>query len=149
DAPFGLDDPVVEISIWQDGIIPEKKEEKKEEKKDDAKKDEQKDKKKDEIKPPPVKRPSLKGEPNVRLKFGKKEKDLVYVRRIIGPISNRVAVSEAVLAVANRPLLDYLDPTLKSFDVLLAAKLAVRRGSVTTEVTKEKDDIKELLWKLT
>lgn len=82
EAGWGLDTPVAEIAIYQNGIAPEAKDEPK---KDDAKKD---DKKKDEPKKDDAKPlPGLKKDhkPEVVLAIGKfdkeRDKDIVHIRR--------------------------------------------------------------------
>src|SRR5262249_36013509 len=147
-----LEHPVAEIAIWQDGIVPEKKEEKKDEKKEEPKKDDKKDAKKDdekskdekkepkEEKKEPAKRPTLKGEPGVRLKFGKKDKDVVYVRRQLGTFSAVVAVPDTLLPTVTKKYVDYLDLTLPSFVPMQALKLSFNRGPVKFELEKDKGD---------
>jgi hypothetical protein len=144
DKAYALDQPVVEIAIWQDGIVPEKKEpEKKDDKKDEKKKDEKKDEKKE-----PAKKPTLKGEPSVRLKFGKKEKDIVYVRRQLGIFSAIVSVPDLLLPVVTKKYVDYLDLTLPSFVPIQAVKLSFNRGPVKYELEKEKSDATGASWKI-
>ncbi|MFL5340006.1 MAG: DUF4340 domain-containing protein [Gemmataceae bacterium] len=132
DAAYGLEEPVVEIAIWQDGILPEPK--KDEEKKDDAKKDE------------PAKKPMLKGKATIKFAFGKKEKDLVYVRRFTSPLSTLVAVPESVLAVAARPRVEYLDLTLPSFDLSKVTKLTFNRGPEKFELDRDAGNTND--WKI-
>ena len=139
--------------------MPEKKEEKKDEKKEEPKKDEKKDAKKDEKskdekkeakeeKKAPAKRPTLKGEPGVRLKFGKKDKDIVYVRRQLGTFSAVVAVPDTLLPIVTRKYVDYLDLTLPSFVPMQAVKLSFNRGPVKYELEKDKGDATGNTWKI-
>ena len=65
---------------------------------------------------PKARRPSLKGEPTLRIAFGKEDKDIVYVRRTVGILSNILALPVSALTVAKRPLTDYLELTLPSFE---------------------------------
>ncbi|HEV3145173.1 MAG TPA: DUF4340 domain-containing protein [Gemmataceae bacterium] len=140
DKTYALDQPAAEIAIWQDGIVPEKKEpEKKDEKKDEKKKDEKKE---------PAKKPTLKGEPNVRLKFGKKEKDIVYVRRQLGIYSAIVTVPDSLLPVVSKKYVDYLDLKLPSFVPMQAVNLSFNRGPVKYEVEKDKTDTTGATWKI-
>jgi hypothetical protein len=134
DKSFGLDPPAVEISLWQEGII------------------------KDEMKdlgffasiymPALVRRPSLKGEANLRLKFGKKDKDIGYVRRQVGIVSNLLSMPDATLTIAARPFADYLDPTLPSFPYSNAVKITFNRGAVKYEIEKDRGDPSSAVWKI-
>ena len=142
DAAYGLDAPSVEVSLWQNGVLAEKKEEKKE----DDKKDEISPKK--EEKPAAVKRPSLTGEPTVKLKFGKREKDLVYLRRQVGTFSTLLAVPEGLAVAASKPQVEYLDLLVPSFDKTQVVKLALQRGPDKYEAEKEKGDPMAKTWKL-
>jgi len=160
DKALGLDPPAVVIDIWSDGIIKDvKKDEKKPEEKkpdekkaDDAKKPEEKkpgenkaDNKKDgakateEKKPAPIKRPTLKGEPTLRLAFGKIDKDIVYVRRTVGVVSNLLALPSSMLATASQPPTHYLDVVLPSFDRTKLTKFSFNRGDVRYEIERSGD----------
>lgn len=136
DKALGLDPPAVEVAVWQGGITG------------------------NEasnarlgyfarlIESAKIKRPTLKAEPSLRLKLGKKEKDFVYARRQTGALSSLVTLPEAVLTTASRPLTDYLDPTLPSFSYANAIKLSFNRGAVKYEVEKEKGDPNSGVWKI-
>jgi hypothetical protein len=158
DAELGLDKPTATVSLWLEGI---KKEEKKEEKIDETKnektkepeKSKESDKnkdKKEEPKKTAQAEPALKDEkPTVRLVFGKKEKDVVYVRREEGKEVARLAVPATLVDKAAEGRLAYLERKLPS----LAAnpeitKIAVSQGGNTYEIQKNKDD-KTNTWKLT
>jgi hypothetical protein len=154
DAELGLDKPAVVVSLWADGI---KKEEKKDEKKDDsateAKKDDKKDgkakeAKKEEKKDPNVE-PKLKEEkPTVRLTFGKREKDLVYVRREAGTETMRLAVAANLLDKVSEGKLAYLDRKLPAFGSINdVVKLNLTHGSQSREIEKGKDDKGGENWK--
>jgi hypothetical protein len=122
DKALGLDPPAVQIDLWVGGIIqPEKTEEPKP---GEPKKEE------------PIKRPSLRGEPTLRLSIGKKDKDIVYVRRATGIVSMVVALPESVLPMATRPLTAYLDLVLPSFDRNAVTKIGFNRGAVKYEIDK-------------
>jgi Domain of unknown function (DUF4340) len=168
DAALGFDRPSAELSLYVGGIIPEeKKEEKKDEAKDkDAKKDESKDKaakedeakdkegKKDELKdkakteepkkePAAPAKPKMK-EPTARLIFGKRDKDLLFVRRIVKDKDGKetksdFAVSETLWAKVTRGRLDYLDSVLPSFVTAAATKLDFFRGNEQFTVEKNAD----------
>ena len=140
DKVRGLDPPAVEIALWRDGVI---KEEKKEEKKEDKPAQP-----KEEKKPEPVKRPSLKGEASLRLKFGSKEKGNVFVRRQVGVGSDLLTLQEAVSATATRPLVDYLDLTLPSFNPANVTKITFNRGPVKYEIEKDRGDPNSGVWKI-
>jgi hypothetical protein len=135
DADKGFDKPQAELTFWQDALAEDKKPEPPKDEKKDDKKDEKKEEKKDAG---PTK-PTLKGEPKVKLVFGKKDKDLVYVRRIVGKDQIDLAVPEVVLTQALRPELDYVDPTLPSFVFDAATKLRFNRGATVIELEREKD----------
>jgi hypothetical protein len=154
DADLGFDKPSSVVSVWQEGI---KKEEKKEEKKDDKAEDKSKDEKKAEAKGAKDNKsdtakkdakkdanaePSLKDEkPTVKLTFGKKDKDLVYVKREAGSDVTRVAVSASLLDKAAGGKLAFLDRHIPSFtsskDI---TKIVVVRGNETYEVDRGKED---------
>lgn len=137
DAAYGLDDPAVELAIWQDGIVPEKKDDPPA---DPMKKDEPK-------KPTPIKKPELKGLATVKLRFGKKEKDLVYVRRIVGPVSTLVAIADSTLPIVAKGQVDYLDLLLPSFDRTKVTKVAFNRGPEKFELEKEGGNPASFTWK--
>ncbi len=136
DKALGLDPPAVEVSLWQDGILKDNK---------------QKEKAGfftwifESMK---IKNPSLKGEPTLRLKLGKKEKNFVYAHRQFGITSSLVTLPETVLSSASRPATDYLDLTLPSFNLATAVKLTFRRGPVKYEIEKEKGDPSAKDWKI-
>lgn len=145
DAELGLEKPTAEIALWVEGI---KKDEKKEEKADDKKdaKDEKKEEKKDASA-----RPQLKSDkPKVRLVFGRKEGDLVYVRREEGDDRLRVAVPASLLEKVTAGPLAYLDRTLPTFPTDAdVTKLVLVRDGQTYELSREKKDDKgPAVWKV-
>jgi hypothetical protein len=174
DAELGLDKPATVVSLWVDGIKKEEKkdekaeekpkDEKKEEKAKDEKKEEKpKDDKKDakakddkgkETKPAEKKEenpePKLNDEkPTIKLAFGKKDKDIVYVRRETGGETMRLAVPISMLEKASEPKLAYLERRLPSFGTTdEIAKLTLTRGSETLGIDRVKDD-KTTTWKIT
>ncbi|HTK77574.1 MAG TPA: DUF4340 domain-containing protein [Gemmataceae bacterium] len=166
DAALGLDKPAATVSIWVNGIVPEeKKEEKKDEKKDEAKdkaKDESKDKAKDkdkdkskdaanpeEKKEPTIKKPKMQAEPTVKLLFGKRDKDLLYVRRIAGTTKADMAVPDSLLAKVTRGRIDYVDPTLPSFTRDQTEKLTFNRGAETFVIERTvKEGAKGPTWEV-
>src|SRR5205823_15065844 len=96
--------------------------------------------------PAEIKRPSLRGEPTQRLTFGKKDKDIVYVRRAMGIASNVVALPESTLTLATRPLTTYLDLMLPSFERDKVTKLNFNRGAVKYELAKPNGNPAEEAW---
>lgn len=131
DSAFGLDAPAVVIRVWSGGIAsPESKSEAKPE--DSS----------------AIKRPTLKGDPALTLQFGKKDKDIVYVRRTAGILSILVALPESTLATVTRPLADYLDTTLPSFDGKQVVKLSFNRGETRYEVERPNQDPSASTWNL-
>jgi hypothetical protein len=169
DAEKGFDKPSAVVTLWVNGIAEEpKKEEKKDEKKSgeeqqpppakkddakdkapkpeekkDAKPDTKKDEKKEEPKPPA--KPKLK-DATVKLIFGKRDKDLLYVRREQGGTKADFAVPESLMAKLNRGRLDYLDPTLPSFTLEKASKLSFTRGGEAWVVEKVKKENGPEMW---
>lgn len=121
DPKYGLHDPDVQISLWQDGIEVEAK--------DDAKAGAKKE--------AALKRPRLKGDPTIRLNFGKKDKDIVYVRRFSGPASVVLAVPDSLLAAVSRSANDYVELQMPSFDSLRATKLVFPRDKVKYEIERD------------
>ena len=100
-----------------------------------AKKDEKKEEKKAAAKP------TLKA-PTIKLFFGKRDKDLLYVRREMDGKKADFAVPESLLPKLTRGRLDYLDPTLPSFTLEQATKLTFTHGGETwaiEKVTKDKE----------
>ncbi|HZT36107.1 MAG TPA: DUF4340 domain-containing protein, partial [Nitrososphaera sp.] len=134
------------------------KDDKKDEKKDDKtkadKKDEKKDDKKD-AKADAAKKeekkdtePALKDDkPTVRLVFGKKDKDVVYVRREVGNETTRLAVPATLLDKVSEGKLAYLERKLPSFTTALVTRVLLQRGNDVYEIEKPKDD-KALTWKV-
>ena len=133
DAAYGLEEPAVELAIWQNGIVPEKKDE---------------TKKEGEKKNEPEKKPELQGKATLKLLFGKREKDLVYVRRIAPPLSTLVAAPESLFAIVSRPRADYLDLTLPSFDFTKVSKVAFNRDAEKIELEKIGDKPESAEWKI-
>ncbi len=131
DQAFGLVQPTVVIRIWSGGIAPADTQ-------SDAKPENQS----------AIKRPNLKGEPTLQLAFGKKDKDIVYVRRTAGPLSILVALPESILPTVSRPLSDYLDTTLPSFDSKQVTKVIFNRGETKYEVEKPNQDPAASTWNL-
>ncbi len=163
DVEKGFDHPSAVVTLWVNGIVeepkPEEKKDKKpgeEQQKPPEKKDEPKDKaaKKDlgaltqprspQEKKEPA-RPKLK-EPAVKLIFGKRDKDLLYVRREMGGTKGDFAVPESLLPKLTRGRLDYLDTTLPSFTTDQVTKLTFTHGTETWVVEKETKDKTAPTW---
>src|SRR5262249_8055419 len=86
-------------------------------------------------------KPKMK-EPTARLIFGKVDKDLLYVRRVVNGANTDLAVAESLLGVVRRGRLDYLDTILPSFVVEQAVKLTILAGPEPTMAEKQKKDYK-------
>jgi Domain of unknown function (DUF4340) len=139
DAELGLDKPAAVISLWSEGLKkPEKKEEAKDEKKDAPKKDEK-----------PVAEPELKDQrPTVKLVFGKKDKDVVYVRRETAGDTTRLGVPANLLEKVTEGKLAYLSHKLPSFaSELDVTRLTLTRGNQTVELERAKDAKGVSTWK--
>src|SRR5262249_48880840 len=83
--------------------------------------------------------PKLK-EPTAKLVFGKRDKDLLYVRREMGSVKSDFAVPESLLPLLTRGRLDYLDQSTPSFTPSQVTKMTLMRGSETWVVEKETKD---------
>lgn len=158
DAALGFDRPSAELSIYVGGILPEeKKDDKKAEAKDKGEKksngkdaeptsDAAKDKAKtDEPKKEPAgpAKPKMK-EPTVRLIFGKRDKDLLFVRRITKDKDGKetksdFAVSESLWAKVTRGRLEYLDTVLPSFITSAVQKLDIFRPGEQFTIERQGD----------
>jgi hypothetical protein len=170
DADKGFDKPSAVVTLWVNGIVPEPKpEDEKEaakkggeeqqpppdkaspkdksplvEKKDlkveptkDMKSEPKKDEKKEKKKEPAP--PKLK-EPTAKLIFGKRDKDLLYVRREMGGTKADFAVPESLLPMLTRGRLDYLDLNIPSFTPGQVTKLTLTRAGETWVVERETKD---------
>jgi hypothetical protein len=141
---LGFDKPTAVVSLWVDGLKKEeaKKEEEKQSK--DAKSESKKTEKKET-------EPHLKdAKPTVKLTFGKKDNNAVYVRRESGNDKAIVAVPATLLSKVDQGRLAYLDRTLPSFSENAdVAGLLLERGGQTFDIEKEKKDDKTPgVWKL-
>lgn len=157
DANLGIDPKsrAGEVRLWYEGIVPQKKEEPKKDevKKDDAKKD---DVKKDESKkdgakkeepkkeaPTLIAKPNLKGEPSVRIAFGKDAGTGIYVRRTDGSGKLDAVVPQGLFTeVVKRSYLDYIEPSLRPFAAAEVAKINFNRGADAYELVKDGNDWK-------
>jgi hypothetical protein len=143
EADMGFDKPEAVVSLWVAGVEPEQKKEESTSEGDKKEGDKEKEKK---DKPDPDAEPKLKdAKPTVKLTFGKKDRDLVYVRRETAAGDTAVVeVPEALLSVAVQGRLAYRDKALPSFsESLEASELILDRDGKTFEVRKQKD-----VWKL-
>lgn len=132
DVDKGFDKPSAIVTIWVNGIIEEPK--KDDSKGKDGKPEDKKDDKKDEKKP--MTRPKLK-DFTAKLIFGKRDKDLLYVRREMGGVKTDLAVSESLWPKLMRGRLDYLDAVLPSFVIDQATKLSFNRGGENWVIEKQ------------
>src|SRR5439155_20875525 len=114
----------------------EAKDESKDKAKDKAEpKDAKPEEKKEEKKEPTIAKPKMK-EPTVKLIFGKRDKDLLYVRRLVGGTKTDLAVPDSLLTKVTRGRIDYVDSTLPSFVNNQAEKLTLNRGADTFVLEK-------------
>lgn len=134
---LGFDKPEAVVSLWADGI-----------KKDEDKKDEKKEEKKDADAKPSLKEPS---KPTVKLIFGKRTSDAVYVRREAEGDTTLLAVPTSILDKVNQKPVAYLDKTLPSFsEHAEITQLVLDRGGEVYDIKNEqKEDKGKPIWKLT
>ncbi len=126
---LGFDKPTAVVSVWIEGL-------KKDEKKDEA---EKKDEKKDAAEAPQLK----SDKPTIKLSFGKKEKDFVYVEREMDGDKSIVTVGDSLLTKVSHGQLAYLERILPSFsESAEIQKLAIRRGNDAFVLEKTKRDDK-------
>lgn len=128
EGELGFDKPQAVVSVWVDGL---QKEEKKEERPAD---------KKDEKKPAEAE-PKLKDpKPTVKLIFGRKEGNVVYVRRETASDKAVLAVPDSLLAKVDQGPWAYIDRTLPSFpETADVTGLTVERAGETFEADKTTD----------
>ncbi|HEV8062385.1 MAG TPA: DUF4340 domain-containing protein [Gemmataceae bacterium] len=159
DVDLGFDKPTAVVSLWTDGVKKEEKpaDEAKEgdaSKKDEAKKDSEKpDEKKDaakDAKKPASQQPALKDpKPTIKLTFGKRDKDLVFVKREEGADVARMAVPGSVLDRVSEGKLAYFDHRLPIQTYPNdAIKVVLSRDGTTYEMTRTHADKEMTPWKL-
>jgi hypothetical protein len=149
EAALGFDRPSAELTLYVGGVMPEvKKEETKEPVKDEKKaapladaKDKPAEPKANQ--PAGPARPKMK-EPAARLLFGRRDKDLLYVRRIAKDKDGKeakadFAVSETIWPKVTAGRIEYIDPTLPSFVPSNVTKLAFSRAGDQYVVEKQPD----------
>jgi hypothetical protein len=149
DAELGFDKPTAVVSMWIDGL---KKDDKPA---DEAKKDEPKEgDKKDDTKKADAKKadkmPELKDpKPTVKLIFGKRDKDLVFVKREEGSTVSKLAVSASILDKVSEGKLAYFDRRLpvKPF-TSDAVKVVLTRDGAAYEMARTRSDKEMTPWKL-
>jgi Domain of unknown function (DUF4340) len=147
ETELGFDKPSAVVSLWVDGL---KKEEEKNESKD-AKTNDKKEKEKEDAKKDAGAEPKLRdAKPTVKLTFGKKDGNVVYLRREAGSDKALVAVPATLLGKVDQGRLAFLDRTLPSFSENAdVAGLVLERGGQTYDIEKEKKDDKSAgVWKL-
>jgi Domain of unknown function (DUF4340) len=158
DAELGFDKPTAVISLWTDGVKKEetpgedakKEDEKDGSKKGEAKKDgDKKDAAKDDKKPA-SQMPQLKDpKPTVKLTFGKRDKDLVFVKREIGSEVARMAVPGTVLDRASEGKLAYFDKRFPATSFGAdAIKVVLTRDGTIFEMSRAAEDKEKAPWKL-
>ncbi|CAN5396112.1 hypothetical protein BH10PLA2_BH10PLA2_03020 [soil metagenome] len=134
DADLGFDKPTAVVSLWTDGV-----------KKDEKPADDAKDPKK-----PASQVPELKdAKPTIKLTFGKRDKDLFFVKREEGGIVSRMAVPGPILDKASEGKLAYFDRRLpvKPYPSD-AIKVVLTRDGTTYEMTRTRADKEMTPWKL-
>jgi hypothetical protein len=159
DAELGLEKPAATVAFWIDSQKeaekkePEKKEEDKKNGKEKDKKDDKKEPKKEEKKEAAPTKPS--DPPAVRLAFGNKDKENVYVLRELRELDKdkkekldrvRAAVPEALLTKVTQEKVAYLDRRLPDFPRDKVNRVVIVRDGQTTELEKEEKDGKTA-WK--
>ena len=78
-------------------------------------------------------------DPTAKLIFGKTDKDLLYVRRVVNGVSTDLAVAESMLGVVRRGRLDYLNTELPSFTIDKATKFTITVGAEPYRRRKAKE----------
>lgn len=117
DAQLGVDKPAVEVRLWQDGIAASEKA--------DA-----------------AGQYTLRATPSARVQFGNPDVgDLVFARRYRGLTKVDAAVAKAVMQLAGRKRLEYVDAYLPSFDPAKVEAATLPHGGETFVVQRvEKDE---------
>jgi len=168
EADLGLDKPVAQLDIFEEGIDktpkkeekkedkkaePAKDEPKKEDKKEEKEEKEEKKEKKDDKKPEEKKdeKPVLKaGDPKVRILFGKKEGGLIAFKRIAEKEVTYGKVAENILDKVQENPLSYLDASIPKFAQTAdpsegVNKLLIDKAGKLFDVSRDK---KEDPWKI-
>ncbi|WP_029630006.1 DUF4340 domain-containing protein [Zavarzinella formosa] len=123
----GFVKPVVEIKVWESGIV--------------------KDDKQD-----PNAKPKVTAPPTIRFQFGNKDVgDVVFLRRLVGEAKADFYVPLTALTVVERPRLDYIDTSFKSFDIEPVLKFSFTSGKDLVELERPADGkpAREAAWKIT
>lgn len=131
DDKMGFAKPQAEIKLWESGIIPEKAE----------------PGKKEETSP----KPKVAATPTARLIFGAKDVgDVVYARRIVGEAKTDFFLPDDAFKLAARGRLEYIDASLKPFDMNAVLKLSIVHGKETLEVERadDKKQANQTNWKI-
>src|SRR5262249_50808564 len=105
DAEYGFDKPAAAVSVWAQGVPTDQAHVAK--------------------MPPPE--PKITAEPTVAIKFGKTDKELVFVKRSEGKESRVLAVPATLLAKVARAPLSFASKTLPSFLIVDPVKLEITR----------------------
>ena len=139
DATLGFDHPSAMVTLWVGGILPKEKDHG--EKEGDQGKGQEKTSGQKEKEVALAAKPKMK-DPTAKLIFGKTDKDLLYVRRVVNGVSTDLAVAESMLGVVRRGRLDYLNTELPSFTADKATKFTITAGAEPIVVEKQKKDDK-------
>jgi hypothetical protein len=147
DANLGVDPKsrAGEVRIWYEGIVPQKKDEPKkdEAKKDEAKKDGAKKEEPKKEAPTLTTKPNVKGEPSVRIAFGKDTGTGIYVRRTDGSGKLDAVMPQSLFTdVVKRSYLDYIEPSLRPFTTADVTRINFNRGADAYELAKDGNDWK-------
>lgn len=134
DATLGFDHPSATVALWVGGILPQEKDHGEKEGSGKGKAEEKTGGQKEEVS---RQRPKMK-EPSAKLIFGKTDKDLLFVRRVVNGVNTDLAIAESMLNVVRRGRLDYLDTVLPSFVADQAMKLAITTSGEPTIVERQK-----------
>lgn len=79
--------------------------------------------------------PAIKGTPS-ELVLGKKDADIVFVRKTVDGKTADLKVPDSLLQLATKSRLEWIDPKLKSFSPATANRLTFNRGAETIDLEK-------------
>ncbi len=112
DDAMGLDKPAVELRIWEDGIVKAEKED-------------------------PKAKPKTRDAPPTRVLIGKPDdKSLVYVRRVTGAGKVDAKMPIALLEIAARDRLAYVQVPLSAFKPADVTRVVIPRGKDVYEIDR-------------
>lgn len=117
DAVFAENEKQLEIKLWYDGLV--------------------KGPPSTDPATPPAE-PKIQGPPSLVLLFGKKEGDIVYVRRTTADgIRTDMKLPESLLPTVKKDRLAFLDPKLKPFPINIVKTMTLTRGAETFVITSD------------